>query len=65
MKRFATCAAVLLLVLSTCTELPAQKPDKNKRSGLPAAVLAAFQKAYPNAKVKNWAKEREDGKLVL
>jgi len=64
MKRFATCAAVLLLVLSTCTDLPAQKPEKNKRSGLPAAVLAAFQKAYPNAKVMNWAKERKDGKLV-
>lgn len=31
---------------------------------LPAPILAAFKKAYPNATIKNAAKETEDGKAV-
>lgn len=31
---------------------------------LPSAVLAAFQKAYPNAEIKGASKEDEDGRIV-
>ncbi len=64
MKRMATCAAMLLVALSIGTDLLAQKPDKNKRDKPPAAVVAAFQKAYPNATIKRVATEHEGGKLV-
>ena len=34
------------------------------RKGVPAAVLAAFEKAYPNAKIKGYSKETDNGQLV-
>ena len=64
MKRIAICAAVLLPVLSIGADLLAQKSDKNKRDNPQAAVVAAFQKAYPNATIKRVTTEREGGKLV-
>jgi len=48
---------MLLVALSIGTDLLAQKPDKNKRDKPPAAVVAAFQKAYPNAQAASRANE--------
>ena len=32
------------------------------KPGLPAAIAAAFKRAYPDAVIKNWSKETENGK---
>jgi hypothetical protein len=48
---------------------PAAKPAPAAKAAgpagkLPAPILAAFRTAYPNAAIKNAAKETEDGKTV-
>jgi len=59
-------AAVTVLSAQTPkTAAPAkpQAPAAAPKSKLPAAVEAAFKKAYPNAIVKASSSEKEDGKL--
>ena len=51
--------AVALGLLTAVTIVNAQTP----RTKLPAAVEAAFKKAYPNASIKNSSSEKEDGTL--
>lgn len=41
-----------------------QHEQQISRKGVPAAVLAAFEKLYPNAKVKGYSKETDNGQLV-
>jgi hypothetical protein len=61
--------ALLTVVALTGVSLAAQTAPKTApaktatASKLPAAVAAAFKKAYPNATIKNASSEREDGKL--
>jgi hypothetical protein len=43
----------------------AQGDQKIKAKDLPAAINAAFQKAYPNAKIKGTSKEVENGKTIF
>ena len=42
---------------------PAKQTAPAPKAKLPAAVEAAFKKAYPNATIKNVSSETEDGKL--
>jgi hypothetical protein len=64
--------AVLSIVLAAGVTVAAQTPAKPAakptvkaapESKLPAAVAAAFKKAYPAATIKNASSERENGKL--
>jgi len=57
---------VLVLVLLICAAVvaSAQGEQKIKAKDLPAVVTAAFQKAYPNAKIKGASKEVENGKTM-
>jgi hypothetical protein len=56
-----------ILVYAIALSLPiagicsAQEQKLNGKD-VPAAVAAAAAKAYPNAKIKGWSKETEDGK---
>jgi len=48
----------------TPAKAPAAKAEaKEQKSKLPAAVEAAFKKAYPTATIKNSSSETEDGKV--
>jgi len=58
-------------VVSAQTAKPVQAPKPapaaqaaDPAATLPAPILAAFKKSYPNATIKNAAKETEDGKTV-
>ncbi|MCL5286382.1 MAG: PepSY-like domain-containing protein [Acidobacteria bacterium] len=71
-------AAMLALALALCAAAAAQATKATKKiadeadegeikvaeKDVPAAVLAAFAKAYPRATVKGYAKEIKDGKPV-
>jgi len=55
---------VIALLICATVVAGAQGEQKNKTKGLPAAVTAAFQKAYLNAKIKGTSKEVENGKTL-
>ena len=52
---------MLVAVASICCALSAQ--EDIPRRDVPAAVLAAYDKAYPGAMVLEWDKEIHSGKL--
>lgn len=54
--------SMLVAVVSICCAVSAQETEISRRD-VPPAVLAAFGKAYPNAKVLEWEKEIHSGKL--
>lgn len=62
MKRSFT---ILLLLLVAALTGVAQKGEDQERSikkrAVPKAILAAFEKSYPQAKVKGYSKEMENG----
>jgi hypothetical protein len=53
--------AFLFVAATTCVSA---QEKKLKPKQLPAAVLAAFQKAYPTARIKGASSEVENGKTV-
>jgi hypothetical protein len=61
---FTTLAFVVALLICAKVVASAQGDQKIKAKDLPAAVTAAFQKAYPNAKIKGTSKEVENGKTM-
>lgn len=56
------------LALAACliTGLSAQeaKEETLEPKDVPPSVVSAAAKAYPNAKIREWAKENEDGKTL-
>ncbi len=50
---------VTTLVLGLAASFLAQE-QQIRRKGVPEPVLAAFEKAYPNATVKGYSKEKDD-----
>jgi hypothetical protein len=58
-------AAVAVGSAQTPKGAPPAKPQAPAaaKSKLPAAVEAAFKKAYPNATIKNASSEKEDGRI--
>jgi hypothetical protein len=60
----ANIVLVLVLLVGATVVAGAQGEQKIKAKNLPAAVTAAFQKAYPNAKIKGTSKEVENGKTM-
>jgi hypothetical protein len=61
---FTICAIVIALLICATVVASSQGDQKIKAKDLPAAVTAAFQKAYPNAKIKGTSKEVENGKTM-
>lgn len=55
-----TLIAIGILSASLCA--PAQE-SKLREKDVPQAVIAAFKSAYPNATVRGYGKEKENGKL--
>jgi hypothetical protein len=53
---------IALAFLFTAISAPAQE-SKVSAKDVPPAVIAAFKAAYPNATVRGYAKEKENGKL--
>ncbi len=41
-----------------------QKEQQVNRKGVPAVVVVAFEKAYPNATIKGYSKEKDNGKVT-
>jgi hypothetical protein len=63
MKRFAATLLLLFAVLAFGAAQTNEAQESTvKKSAVPKAVLAAFEKAYPHATVKGYAKEVEGGK---
>ena len=58
--RFATIALVVILAMCVVSAANAQDKKITKKD-VPAAVLKAFETAYPKAKVNNFATEVEKG----
>jgi len=56
----ATLIAIGLWLTSVCASA---QESKIKQTDVPQAVIAAFKSAYPNANVRGYAKEKENGKL--
>ncbi|MGD1049384.1 MAG: PepSY-like domain-containing protein, partial [Candidatus Krumholzibacteriaceae bacterium] len=40
-----------------------QESKGHAKNKLPKVVMDAFQRAYPNATIRNWSRERENGKI--
>jgi hypothetical protein len=57
----ATMSIVALLVVACSIQAKAQEKKITKKH-VPQAVLNAFQKAYPDAKVEGYSTEKENGK---
>jgi uncharacterized cupredoxin-like copper-binding protein len=63
-------AVSLMLALFFALPLLAQKTEKVdeeqtvKRAEVPQNILTAFEKSYPNAKIKGYSKETDEGKVV-
>jgi len=55
--------AFLLTMPLLATSVHAQE-QSIKRKDVPKTILAAFEKTYPKAKIKGYAKEVEEGKTV-
>jgi hypothetical protein len=70
LKRIAFCLlCALALVASDAAQKkePAKEQESEKklaRKEVPAAVLAAFERAYPKAKILGYTEETEDGKTA-
>lgn len=60
--RMLVTAICLMLALALTVQLNAQDKKISKKD-VPAAVLSAFQKAYPDAKIKGYLTETEGGKM--
>jgi Putative beta-lactamase-inhibitor-like, PepSY-like len=65
MKTAITFKKVTLIVtgLLLTSVWAAAQESKVKEKDVPPAVIAAFKAAYPNATIKGYAKEKENGKL--
>jgi uncharacterized membrane protein YkoI len=62
MNRSTVCAVVIGFCLTAVGLAQEQKEKKVNNKNVPAAVISAAANVFPNAKVKGWSKETEDGK---
>ncbi len=66
MRNYAIVALSLALAFAMlCTSASVAGEKKLTRKQVPAAVLTAFEKAYPSATVKGYSKEVEKGKIYF
>jgi hypothetical protein len=68
MKILCRFAVTVLFVIGSTFAVSAQEKETDEkkitRKEVPAAVLAAFDKAYPKAKVVGYSQEMEEGKVA-
>jgi ABC-type glycerol-3-phosphate transport system substrate-binding protein len=64
LKRVAIASISLIVVLAFCIGASAQEKKITKKD-VPQAVISAFEKAYPKAKVKGYSTETEEGKTYF
>jgi hypothetical protein len=57
-------STILIVVFALGIEARAQEKKITKKE-VPQAVISAFEKAYPNAKVKGYSTETEEGKTYF
>jgi len=55
------CAAIAIAVLS-CSRLGLSQETKIAAKNVPAPVIAAFKATYPNATIRGYSREKENGK---
>ena len=55
-------AMISMLCIISCSN---ETEFEIKESEVPPSVLAAFKAKYPNAQVKEWEAEKEDGKFFF
>jgi ABC-type glycerol-3-phosphate transport system substrate-binding protein len=63
-KPFTLVGIALSVVIALGTQANAQEKKITKKD-VPVAVVSAFEKAYPDAKVKGYSTETEDGKTTF
>ena len=63
-QRLFQLVAATTVVLGVAASFLAQE-QQIRRKGVPESVLAAFEKAYPNATIKGFSKEKDDAGQIL
>src|SRR5467141_1368974 len=56
-------AALIAMAVSLLTIAAAAQEKKITAKDVPAAVISAFKTAYPNATIRGYAREKENGKV--
>jgi hypothetical protein len=64
LRRAIVVCIALILVMALGIEASAQEKKMTKKD-VPQAVISAFEKAYPKAKVKGYSTETEEGKTYF
>ena len=57
-------AALIAMAVSLLTIAAAAQEKKITAKDVPAAVISAFKTAYPNATIRGYAREKENGKVL-
>lgn len=64
-QRFGVIAALLVLAAAVAAPPLTAQEKKISKKDVPSAVLAAFEKAYPHAKIRGTSTEVENGKTYF
>jgi hypothetical protein len=64
-RRFGVIAALLVLAAAVAASPFTAQEKKISKKDVPPAVLAAFEKAYPHAKIRGTSTEVENGKTYF
>ena len=64
MKRYLTITLALAACLETGLSAQEAKEEKLKLKDVPPSVVLAAATGYPKAKIREWAKEIENGKTL-
>lgn len=59
---WALSVALILCITVPCGNASCQESKSHAKNKPPKVVIDAFQKAYPNATIRNCSRERENGK---
>ncbi len=65
MKNVCARSALLIAAIAMTTVAVAAQEAKIRQKQVPAAVLKSFKAAYPQAKVRGYAREKENGKVFF
>ena len=64
MNRILSLAAAFVFTGAFILQTSLAQEKEIKRKDVPKAVLAAFAKAYPNAKAREFSMDKENGKTM-
>ncbi len=60
--RYFSCLAVIAIAVFFCVLSAFSQESKVTKKNVPAAVISAFEKSFPTAKVKGYSREKEGDK---